>query len=159
VKKGLTLVEILVVVGVLAIIFTLGTVVYGSFAQKDQVLSASREVENLINEARTKTIAGFTAGDDQARNFGVYFQSDRYYLFPGTVFDPNNQGNQEFLLPLSIEIKNVNLPGSSVIFEKVSGEVRNYDPVNNWLILASKRSEEEKKLTVNRLGVVVIENF
>lgn len=156
-KKGLTVVELLISIGVLAILLLLGTVIYSNFAQKDQVLTVGREIENIINEAKAKTMAGFTLGGSEALNFGVYFETDRYVLFPGTSFNPGHIDNQEFTLPTTVSFTNINLPSNSLVFEKVTGEVINYDPVQSSIVLESQRTLEEKIISFNQLGVVTIE--
>lgn len=158
-KKGLTLIELLVVVSILAILLVLGTVIFGSFARKDQVLVEAKKIESIINEAKIKTTAGFSLAGNQALNFGVYFQTDRYFLFPGLTFDAQNPNNQEFTLPGTIEIKWIFLPSQSIVFEKVSGEVAGFDPSQNYLILSDKNSQQEKKISVNRLGKVKLEDL
>lgn len=158
-KKGLSLIELLVVIGILAILLSLGTVVFGSFIRKDQVLVEARKVESLISEARMKTMAGFSLGQDQALNFGVYFQTDRYFLFPGLTYDALNPNNQEFTLPPTVEIKEISFPSQTIVFEKISGEVFGFDPSQNYLVLSDIRSQEEKKISINQLGVVTIEGL
>ena len=158
-KKGLTVIELLIVVGILAILLTLGTVVFSSFARKDQLLVQAKEIESILNEARMKTMAGFSLGGDEAFNFGVYFQTDRYILFPGSTYDSQNANNQEFILPTTVEIKSISLPSESIVFEKITGEVMGFDPQQNNFILNDKRSQEEKKMSINQLGTVKIEDL
>lgn len=158
-KKGFTLIEVLIVISLLAILLTLGNVVFNSFGRKDQVLVEVREIESVINEAKVKTLAGFSLGGNEGFNFGVYFQTDRYVLFPGLTYDPQNINNQMFLLPESLIITPIFLPANSVVFEKISGEVAGFLPDQNYLILNDQRSREKKKISVNKLGVVRIEEF
>jgi len=158
-KKGLTLIEVLVVIGILAILFSLGTVIFGSFTRKDQALVEARRIEAILNEAKIKTISGFSLGEGQNLNFGVYFQTDRYVLFPGLTYDPQDSRNQEFLLPVSLEIVPIFFPENSVVFEKVTGEVLGFNPDQNYLILDDKKSQEKKKISLNHLGRVKIEDL
>lgn len=158
-KKGFTLIEVLLVISILAILLTLGTVVFNSFGRKDQMSVEAREIEAVINEAKVKTLAGFSLGGDESLNFGVYFQTDRYILFPGITYDSLNTHNQEFLLPESLEITPIFFPSNSVVFEKITGEVVGFIPDQNYLLLNDKRSTEEKKISVNQVGVVKVEDL
>lgn len=158
-KKGLTQVELLLAIGILGVLLALGAIVFGSFARQDQVLVEARKIESVLNEAKMKTMAGLSLGGSQALNFGVYFANDRYFLFPGLVYDPQNSQNQEFLLPEAIEIKWLVLPADSVVFAKISGEVWGFDPSQNYLVLSDQQSDEEKKISINQLGTVTVAGF
>lgn len=157
-KKGYSLIDLLIAVAVMVILFSLGSVIYRNFVRQDSFLTESLKIKSLINEARMKTVAGFSLGETQALNFGLYFQNDRCFLFPGTAFSPENVKNQEFILPTSLEIETVTFPAGSLVFEKISGEVRNYDPLQNFLILKDKQNLKTRKISVNQLGTVLIED-
>ena len=158
-RKGFALTELLLSIGILAILMGLGTVVFSNWAHQDRVTVEVRKLVNLINEARSKTLAGYTLGGSSALNFGLYFQNDRYFLFPGTSFNPDDAGNQEFLLPSSVKLSTIELVNDSLVFEKISGEVRNFDPVQNYLIVGDTSANVEKKISVNQLGTVMVEEF
>lgn len=155
-KRGYTLIELLLVIGLLAILLSLGGVVFSNFVRQDQVQSEAEKIQNLIQEARVRTVSGYTLGGELSLNFGVYFDSDRYILFPGLIYSAEDDRNQVFLLPSGWRFSPIFFPGGSVVFEKVSGEVGNYDPAQNFVTLVDSRSGQAKKITVNRLGVVIL---
>ncbi|MFC1727007.1 Tfp pilus assembly protein FimT/FimU [Patescibacteria group bacterium] len=156
-KKGFSQIEVLIVIALLVILFSLGTVVYDNFVKKDRLIIEARKIESLISEARVKTVAGFSLGGSQALNFGVYFEDDQYTLFPGTVYSSGNSQNQVFVLPDSVRIDEIFLPADSIVFEKITGEILGFDPVNNYLMIADQQSSMREKISVNQLGVVLIE--
>lgn len=158
-KKGFTQVELLLVVGILAVLLSLGTVIFSNFARQDQLMVEARKIESLLNEARMKTVAGFSLGEAQSQNFGVYFQVNQIVLFSGSSYDSLNPKNQIFTLPTELEIKSISLPSGSIVFEKISGEVLNFDPNLNSLILNDQKSDQEKRISVQQLGTVKIENL
>ena len=157
-KKGLTQVELLLTVAILAILFVLGTVIFSNFSRQDLILNEARKIKSVISEAQTKTVAGFKLGGSQALNFGVYFSSDSYVLFSGTTYDPLNVNNQELVLPENLELTTIDLPDSSLVFTKITGEVTNYNPVLNNLILRDQTIGQEKKIIINQLGMIGLED-
>lgn len=156
--SGLTLVELMLVVSILAILLSLGTVVFSTFGRQDRLLLEARGIEGIINEAKIKTLAGFSLGEAASQNFGVYFQADRYVFFPGQAYNPENVGNQVFVLPESLEIAPIFFPGNSLVFTKITGEVLGYNPDQNYLVLSDKKTSAAKRINVNKLGVVKIED-
>jgi prepilin-type N-terminal cleavage/methylation domain-containing protein len=158
-KKGFSQVELLLVIALLAIFLMLGTVVFRNFFRQDQLLVETRKIESLMAESRAKTIAGFTLGTTDAKNFGLYFLSDRYFLFPGTVFDSGNDQNQEILLPANLEIIEVGFSSQSLVFAKITGEVEGYQPGQDYLVLVDSGSGKGKKISVNQLGTVTVEDY
>lgn len=158
-KKGYSQIEIIVVIGILAMIFLLGTVVFGSFVRKDTILVETKKIQSLISEARVKSMAGFSLGGSQALNFGVYFENDRYFLFSGMVFNPGDQNNQSFLLPNTVTVKEISLPNQSVVFKKINGEVLDFNPSQNYLVVADKSSHEVQRIVINQLGTMEVEKL
>ncbi|HUW21410.1 MAG TPA: prepilin-type N-terminal cleavage/methylation domain-containing protein [Candidatus Bathyarchaeia archaeon] len=154
---GFTLIEILLTVGLLAILLGLGTIVFGNFSRQDQLNSTAEKIVSCLSEAQTRTVAGYSLGQAAAFNFGVHFNDSSYTIFPGTAFDPNDVRNQRFELPATLEIKPIFLPLSNIVFEKITGEVRDYNPSQNYLILTGKQSGKEKNIIINKLGVAKIE--
>ena len=157
-KKGFSQIELLMVIGLLMILFLLGGVVSRNFLKKDQLMMETRKIESLINEARIKTVAGFMTDGGVTSNFGIYFEFDRYFLFPGESYDSEDQNNQEFAFPSVVEASTISLPNNSLIFEKITGEVKDFDPNQNFLMIRDQESQSEKKISFNQLGTVVIED-
>lgn len=156
-SAGLTLVEMLIVVSLLAILLGLGTIVFSGFARKDQIESTAQEIVAVLGEAQAKTLAGYSQGQESGLNFGIHFQTDAYIFFSGTSFDPQDQTNQKFTLPVRLEISTIFFPSGNVIFEKITGQVRDFNPGQNLIILTDQAGNQEKRISINKLGVVKIE--
>jgi len=146
------------VVAILAILLSLGGLVYGNFVRQDQLNTEVLKIKNLFAEAQVKTLAGYTGGETDPQNFGLYFEEDSFFLFLGSVYNPSENRNQAFLLPESLTFSEINLPSDSVVFERVSGQVVDFDTDQNYLILTDSLTGQAKRLTINQLGVVVVEN-
>ncbi len=116
-KKGFSLIEFLVVMGILAVLIGLSLVFAHSF-QKERILeNSAQEIIEVLRVAQSKTLAS-----EGASSFGVNFESDKFTLFKGAVFDLASPDNEVFELPSALTISEINLGGSSfVVFERLSG--------------------------------------
>ena len=157
-RRGFSLVEVLLVVGLLVLLFSFGAVIYSSFTRADQFVLETGKIRELINEARVRSVSGISLGGSQALSFGIYFQTDGYTLFPGTAYNSADTRNQRFSLPVKIEISEINLPANSLIFERISGEVLGFDPVSSHIVVTDLQSDRENKIIINRFGVVTVEH-
>lgn len=156
-NNGLSLVEVLIVVSLLAILFGLGSIVFGNFAKQDRLGMEVRKIVAIIDEARAKTLAGYSLGGSSGLNFGVHFAAGDYTLFSGTTFDPDEAGNQRYSLSSGLTISEIAFASGNIIFEKISGEVSSFDPVQNYLVLSDQGANQSKKIRVNKIGVAVVE--
>lgn len=156
-NTGFTLIEVLITVSLLAILLGLGSVVFGSYARQDQLEAESKKLVGIIAEAQTQTLAGFSQGGSDSLNFGLHFETDSYTLFSGLTFNPADPQNQKTSLPLRLQFSQISLPGQNLLFEKITGQVLNFDPAQNYLLLQDQSANQKKKISINKLGVVQVE--
>ncbi len=112
--KGFTIIELLVVMGIMSVLATLGLLVtldlYRSYAfnsERDTLVS-------ILQKARSKSLnnLGQTA-------HGVYFENDKYILFDRSGYGGAN--SQDQVIPADTYI-NHSSPGE-IVFAQVSGNV------------------------------------
>ena len=88
-KSGFSLLEMLFVIGIMAILFLIGTKIFSNSSPKYKVDNAVVIVLNLLNEAKSMTSSA--VGSSQ---YGVHFETTTLTLFKGETFsavDPNNR--------------------------------------------------------------------
>lgn len=123
--KGFTLIEISISLFIMLLIFGLAVFSYSDFRVKSSLDSTAQEIITNLRIARSKTLAS-----ENSSSYGIHFDSASYVLFPGSVYDPNNNLNEVFSLPSFLEIVNVDLTGfPDVIFERVTGRTNNFGSV------------------------------
>lgn len=120
-KKGITAIELLVVVAVLGIIFSI-VVPQFSKTRENQVLKTGvQDVLSAINKARSQTLASL-----DSLTYGVRFESDKVIIFTGTAYSFGAASNETIMITSPASITNVTLNSVSAIpgemyFNRLSG--------------------------------------
>lgn len=153
-SAGYTLVELLLVVGIIGILITLITGSLTNYQVQSNVTALTSEVIAEMKEQQTRAMSGDTDGTADSMHFGVHFDSDKYVLFRGTIYSPVDTANISMNLPEQMEFSNITFPGGDVIFSRVSGEVSGYTPGADSVTIMHKETDEKKVMRLNKLGVV-----
>ncbi|MFZ2522787.1 MAG: type II secretion system protein [Minisyncoccia bacterium] len=144
---GLTLVELLVVISILAI---LGLVILTSFIgfRSNQSLQKDAElVVELLNQARNQTISS-----KNLSQYGVNFSTSTATVFTGSVYSALASDNEVHNLLSASNSISVSLNGgsSSVVFERLSGGTNQ----NGTITLTSSGLSGTKTVTIYSTGVI-----
>jgi Tfp pilus assembly protein FimT len=141
-ERSFTLIEILLVLGILAILVFLTLPLSMSLYGSQQLDSHTQDLIQVLRRAQLKAM---TAEADSS--FGIHFDENqrKYILFKGDFFDPESPENEEFNLP---QVITINTPFSEVIFSKLNGEPN----VFGNIILDS--NGESRIININKLGRV-----
>lgn len=148
--KGSTLVETLVVVGIVMVIAGIVSLSFSSFRYGQALPNDVDDVTALLNEARSRTISG-----DAGAQYGVHFQSDRAVLFVGNTYVAGAVGNKTIIVNPMIIITSISLNGGGVdvVFNKLTGETSQYgtlvEKYNDGSI-----NPPNKTITISKTGLV-----
>lgn len=153
-KKGFTLIELLLVSGMSAILFGLIIFSLVGFRNTSSQQSSAASLVSDIKSQQFKAMMGETEGRADSDNYGIYFYSDRYVLFHGSGFNPDEPTNFTVDLPEDLEIASVSFPGSEIIFEKISGEIIGFSPGSDSLTIRALNVNKEIIISLNRYGVI-----
>ncbi|MEK7123342.1 MAG: type II secretion system protein [Patescibacteria group bacterium] len=117
-NRGFTVIEVLVAVAIIVLITAIGVGVFRNFKIENQLNSAAAGVLSVIRLAQSKTLAG-----EASSQWGVHFQSDRYALFQGGIYNAADPNNVVSLLDPQIQISVIALAGggSELIFNRLTG--------------------------------------
>ncbi|MEK7185367.1 MAG: prepilin-type N-terminal cleavage/methylation domain-containing protein [Patescibacteria group bacterium] len=146
-KKGFSLVELIVIVAIVALISSIAVFSFKSFNARHAVDEDALGVLSTLNEARSKVLAS-----KDASQYGVHLEEFQIVLFKGTSYSANDPLNQ--IIPLSqyTHISNINLSGgaSDIIFARLTGAANR----SGTIVLASiNDSTLTKTITVYATGV------
>lgn len=153
-SKGFTLIELVIVLGISSILFGLVTVNLLRFHSNT---SRQSNIDILVSDLKSqqlKAILGSTEGRSTNDSYGIYFMSDRYILFHGTTYNPNDLSNFAITLPADVRIQSTTLPNNSAIFTKLSGELQSYVNGANTITVHSVNNNENTIISLNRYGVI-----
>lgn len=114
---GFTLLESLVVIGILALIGVAGLASFVSSRNTRDLSSAGQNVLSILKVAQSKALAGEVNSE-----WGVHLEQAQFVLFRGPTY-AGAPYTEVFPLPGNIEIVNIALfgGGSDVIFKKIDG--------------------------------------
>src|SRR3989344_9234934 len=109
-KRGITAIEILVVIAVLGIIFAIALPQFSKMRENQVVKTAVSDTLSSINKARSQTLSSLNSS-----SYGVHFQSDRVIIFTGQSYSEGAAGNETINIVTPATISNVTLNGTSGI--------------------------------------------
>ncbi|MFA6257078.1 MAG: prepilin-type N-terminal cleavage/methylation domain-containing protein [Candidatus Paceibacterota bacterium] len=120
--RGLTIVEILVVLAVLGIILAVITPPFSKSREKQLVNTAVGDTLSSLSKARAETLAS-----KDSSSYGVHFESGAVIIFKGTSYSAGAGDNEEISILAPANISNVTLGGTSggsgdLYFKRISGE-------------------------------------
>lgn len=126
--KGFTLIEIILVVGIFAILLAVSMAAFGSFRDDSQLQDTANDIQAVLRVAQNKTVAS-----EGAVQYGVYFATStaphEYVLFQGPS---HASGTVETVYQLSdlVEFSSASssfsgLSGQEVVFDRIQGTTSN----------------------------------
>ncbi len=146
IKRGFTLIEVLVVVAVLMIILALSVTAFYTLTRRTDLEATRDNIIATLNTARNKTLAS-----ESAAQYGVYFNNSssphKYVLFKGPSYILRDTSfDQIHNLPSTIEISNITLNNSTneVVFNRLEGDTSNY----GIIVLRSLSTNETRDIYI-----------
>lgn len=157
-QLGFTLIELMIVLGISSILF--GFVVF-NLVRFQNTSSQQSNTDSLISDIRTqqqKAMEGITDGRPDSDDYGVYFQTNNYILFYGSVYNPVDPDNFQVDLPADLEFQSTTLPNNSIIFTRRSGEMPGFVVGQDSFTIRAVNIERDIVVTINRYGVITTVN-
>jgi prepilin-type N-terminal cleavage/methylation domain-containing protein len=146
-KKGFTLLELVVTIGIL------GIMVYAVFTSLTTTNSRQTLDKNalglaeLLEQARVLTV-----DSKNSSQYGVHLATTSATLFSGTTYSSASSSNQIYSLGTTISISSISVGGGSdVIFNRITGTTNNSGTVT---LSSTKLSGVTKVITIYKTGVV-----
>ncbi|MEK7117925.1 MAG: type II secretion system protein [Patescibacteria group bacterium] len=147
-QRGITLLEILVSVAILAALSLVG-VWYFSSATKSQALQKDRQgVVALLSEARSLSLSS-----KDASPYGVHIEEFQVVLFKGTSYSAGASDNIPYQLHSAVHVDAHSLQdsGDDLVFSRLTGAVTNFGTIR---ISLKSDSMSSTTITVKDTGVI-----
>lgn len=144
---GFTLVELIVVVGVIAILAVAALPFSGAFFGQNELQQRTFGIVDALRRAQSRSMSGM-AGD----TWGAHFESGGYSIFMGASYNPADPGNEDNVLPNAITISGISLNGggNDIIFNRIIGDTANYGGFR----VNDANSSSYAEITVNQAGLI-----
>lgn len=153
-KKGFTIIELTVVMGVLAVLISYTVVNLTSIQRRTYLITTVNTVVSDIKQQQLKAMAGDTEGRSTHDHYGIYFEQDKYVLFHGTAYSVSESTNADINFENNVELSSISFPQSQIVFNGVDGEVAGFVNGSNTLTLQNSLTSEQSTITINRYGVI-----
>lgn len=127
-KRGVTLLEMIVVIGILGVLLAIAMPSYRNFQKSVEVTSIAENIEGVLRETQSESMAV-----KNGQKHGVYFNSssNQYIKFEGDAYVSGDPNNIIYQISDKVEMTDISLAvtGNSVVFEKLNGGTDNYGSV------------------------------
>ncbi|MEK7128044.1 MAG: prepilin-type N-terminal cleavage/methylation domain-containing protein [Patescibacteria group bacterium] len=146
-KKGITIIEILVVLAIIGVIISVVIPQFANVRENQVLKSGVQDILSSVNKARGETLSSLNSSE-----YGVHFQSDTVIIFKGKIFSAGAMDNETVSITAPASITNVTLGGASgasgdMYFSRLSG-----NPSATGTITISTGSFS-KIITISAVGV------
>ncbi len=120
-QRGMTLIEILVVISILGIIVTVALPQFSKIKENQVLKNTVEDVTSALHTAQAQSLASV-----DSLEYGIHFQADQVIIFKGKVFSVDAQDNKVINIISPASISDVTLGGASsttgdIYFERLSG--------------------------------------
>ncbi len=156
-QKGATLVELLVIMGVIGILARLVTLDLFRGQQRASLTVTKDVLISDIRKQQHRAMEGVTSTPGVYLDYSVRFENQRYILYPGVVYDSENLANEIVPLEPILRFDPIDIPESTITFSRLSGEIRGFDDINNRVTVKNIQTGNQFVIQMNALGVPFVE--
>lgn len=145
-KNGYTLIELVMVIAIIAVILAIVIVPLSKFRKQEALQNTTNAITSILNEARTKTLAGYNN-----TTYSVRIESTRAILFVGTTYSSDASTNEIYTYE-SPTTATYSLQGGGQIisFVRLKGTTTQYGTITT-----SVTGVGTKTITVSSTGTIV----
>lgn len=126
-KKGFTLIEILITIAIVSILTAITVNYFNDLRQDKALLGVSETISAYLEETKTNSQAGLNG-----EKHGIKFATSTYTIFEGSSYDVDDPNNKELTIDSDFEIE-TNLTDNEIIFSRINGEPNNFGTVTIYL--------------------------
>lgn len=152
-QKGITLIELMVVVGILAILFSIGVVSIMNIRVVTTNSTTTTVIASDIKNQQIEAMTGDTEGRGIPDNYGIKILSSSYVLFHGNNYNPSDTSNYSIPTDTGYQLSST-FPNSTVLFASKSGEIVGFINNQNTIKLTHTSSGQSKTIQLNKYGTI-----
>lgn len=153
-NKGMTLIEVLIVIIIISIISSIVIINLSSFRDEQVLKNTASDVVSVLNKARQNTLSSLNS-----TNYNVHFESTRVVLFAGSTYSSSDITNEPINFSPKVAIPNaggINISGggSDIKFERLTGGVINGTIDSTIVLQLVSDPSKQKIITISKVGVI-----
>lgn len=152
--SGLTLVELIVVIGILSLLIAIAFV---SVANIRVLTTNTNTISVLASDLKAQQIKAMT-GDTEGRgvkdNYGIKILPNEYVFFHGNGYNPADTTNYSFSIG-SGYVLSTTLPDQTILFASGSGEVVNFILNQDTITITNSQTNQRRSLRLNQYGTAI----
>lgn len=152
-KKGLTLIEILVALAILMLLLGITFMNLSGSNLETEVSNAAEDLSGVLREAQSQSMAVVNG-----KAHGVHFDQNEQtaILFEGEQFLPNHPLNRRLSLSSQVQYSLIELTGGgdNIIFEKLTGNTNQYGRIR---FASTKNPSIDAQITISPQGKISTE--
>ncbi len=145
-QKGLSLIELIMIVAVVAVIVTTTAPALISFRKNQSLQNTTNTIVSVLQEARSKTLASY-----DNTFYSVYFDSSSATLFTGDTYSVGDATNKVVSYGTPVVLQSITLTGgeSTISFDRLKGTTS-----QNGTIVVGIPGGVAKTITVSSSGTI-----
>jgi type II secretory pathway pseudopilin PulG len=147
-KRGFTIIEILIIVAITILILALVIIPFKQMNERQALIKETANIISIINHARSMTLSS-KGGEPH----GVHIEANRVVLFSGPTYSSSDPDNVSIELNSQVSISNINLSGgiTDVVFNQLTGTTAGYGTITLSLVASSTQA---KTISINSTGII-----
>ncbi len=154
VHTGFTVLELMLTLTILGVLFALTVVNLTNIIPKANTRAAAEVLIADLREQQMKAMSGYEAVGGGASDYGIFFETEKYTLFTGSSYVEGHQENYVVPLQVGLEFDTTNLPLSTMVFVRGSGDIANYSDAYHSIRIRNTVTTELRTIVFNQLGVL-----
>lgn len=151
-QEGFTLIELLLAMGIAAVLFGISSILLSNIIPRANMHAVFEVLQAEIRQQQLNAMVGERDANNDNNHYGVLIEESQYVLFSGTNIDPLPSDAITIPVPNTIQLS-TNFPNNVIIFERLSGEIINYDSSARTISVTDTLTHESKSLRFNAYGV------
>lgn len=152
VKRGFTLVELILVMGIIALLLAIGSFGFANTYSATSLTSATDLLQSDLKTQQSSAMGGLSGDSSLNTGWGIKFYSDHYIQFTGSTFNSSDPANISTELPTSVTIS-TSLPSDTIVFDHASGEFNGYTAGNDSVTISNGSTSHT--ITLNQYGTII----
>lgn len=152
--KGFTLVEVVIVGAIMGMMFLVSAPSLFGGIRSATLDQEADSIMRDLNTQQARAMQGLVSPSGSVADYSVRFETDRYVLYPGIVYDMGNNQNQEVMLDPAMRFTVIAVPGQIVTYARGSGKMRGFINGADYIELSDTETGNRITIRINESGVL-----